>query len=339
VGFAISYALSPRVSWLLSSTAGQGELDYAAPQVVSAEATPSTQSPQDTTTGTTTPASGTQTTAATTTVQRQTVLRVRMLAASTGINWRQSERARMGVTLFASGTAPVSGGTALPNGTIWLVGPDVTEGYLVTPQDEAGMTLGYRHGYIERAPNYDYVTAISHLAHQYSESMAGAAYAGFGCVKAYGFALACSPAGWVTWQQTSATTRGFRRTLMLSSGVRTTVNTLNGTVVPTAFVQGSVMYELGPSWRFDALLGFMVPLSTSTNTGNTQLVYSTGNWQLAFHRRINYNVGVDFGLRGFLYADNPMTSNPQILGTQTWAFVGISWSEGARHDDVGAWVL
>jgi hypothetical protein len=164
-------------------------------------------------------------------------------------------------------------------------------------------------------------------------------FAGIGVIRRNGQPLTWSPAGWLTWQTGGASERGYRRSLMLSSGVHTFVNTLLGTVTPMAFVQGSVMVDLAPRWWFDALLGYQMPVSRGAAIPNVQLVMSTGNWQVAFHRRIGQNFVVDLGTRGYFFADSPLVPNPQILGTQTWAFVGFSWSESTGKDDTGAWVL
>jgi hypothetical protein len=245
----------------------------------------------------------------------------------------------MSLALFTSGTGAVPGGIALPNGTVWIVGSSITQGFLVTPQDGTGLMLSYQHGYVETAPNFDNVSATWNWTHQYSAITQAGVYAGFGVIRPAGQPLAWSPSGWFTWQTSGATERGFRRSLMLSSGIRTFVNTLVGTAIPTAFAQGSVIYDLAPRWSFDAWIGYQMPLTSGTTASNAQIIMSTGNWQLAFHRRIGQNFAVDFGLRGYFFGDSPFASNPQILGTQTWAFVGFTWSESTGKDDTGAWVL
>ena len=335
VGLRANYLMSSRVSWSLSGTAGEGEMDYTAPLAATA-------STPDTTTGTSTTTQGTQTSqsASTTAAQKQyPVLRIRTLAANSTMTWRESLRAQMSVSLFTSGTGALPGGYPLPNGTVWVVGSAMTQGYLVTPQDTTGVTLSYQHGYVELSPNFDNANAIWNWLHRYSIATQAGVYAGIGVIRVYGQALSWSPSGWLTWQTSGATERGFRRSLMLSGGVRTFVNTLIGTVTPTAFVQGSVMVDLAPRWSFDALLGYQMPLSSGTTAANAQLNLSTGNWQLAFHRRYGQNLFLDFGLRGYLFTDSLVVSNPQIQGTQTWAFVGFTWSESTGKDDIGAWVL
>gem|GEM_PF-5591815 len=342
VGLSATHRLSPRISWSLSSTAGQGELDYSSPFVMAGSAATPAQNPQGITAGAPPPTQSTQTspTAATSAAQKQSsVLRIRTLAAATTMGWQESQRANISLELFTSGTAAAPGGGILPNGTVWIVGSSLTQEFLVAPQDGTGLTLSYQHGYVESAPQFDNASATWNWSHQFSAITQAGVYAGFGVMRSYGQPLTAWPVAWINWQTSGITERGFRRSLMVSSGVRTFVNTLIGTATPTAFVQGSVSYDLTPRWWFDALLGYQMPLSKGTTVANAQLMMSMGNWQLAFHRRIGKNVAVDFGLRGYLFADSPMASNPQILGTQTLAFVGFTWSESTGKDDTGAWVL
>ena len=337
VGLSATHLLSPRVTWSLLSTAGQGEMDYSS-SLVAASGQTAQANPPNIATGTPQTTQTSQT-AATSAAQRLSVLRLRTLAASTTMGWQESQRANMSLDLFTSGTAAAPGGLPLPNGTVWIVGSDMTQEFLVAPQDGTGLTLSYQHGYVESAPQFDNASATWNWAHQYSATTQAALYAGFGVMRSYGRPLSGWPVAWITLQSTGFTERGFRRSLMLSSGVRTFVNTLVGTATPMAFVQGSAIYDLESRWWFDALVGFQMPVSKGTTIDNSQLIMSLGNGQLALHRRVGQNFVVDFGVRGYLFADSPVVSNPQILGTQIWAYVGFTWSESTRNDDAGAWVL
>ena len=344
VGMLAARQLSQRVSWSLSSTVGQGDMDYTSPLVLTTNASgrPSPD-PQDTASGVTAQPQGTQATqsSASTANQRQTVLSIRTLTASTSIGWQESQRSQLSLAIFISGTGAIPGGQSLPNGTAWLVGSSLTQGFLVTPRDNTGLPLTHQHGYVELTSDFDNVSAIWDWSHQYSVATQAGVYAGVGVIHADGQSLAWSPSGWINWQTSGTTQRGFRRSLMLSSGVRTFVNTFAGTAYPAAFIQGSMIYDLAPRWSFDALLSYQMPLTNGTSAASSQLVMSTGNWQFSFHRRIGQrqNFAVDFGLRGYFFSDSLAVSNPKILGTQTWAFVGFTWSDGTGRDETGSWVL
>ncbi len=336
-GLAASHLVSPRVAWVLSSTVGQGEMDYSTPLGLNSGTNAlSPQSPA-------TLPQGTQTsvTSATTTTQRQTVLRLRTLTASTTVGWQESQRAQASISSFVTGTAALPGGVDLPSGTVWVVGSNLTQGFMIAPQDSTGINLTYQYGYVQRAPNFHSASAIWNWSHRFTEATQAGVYAGIGAIKTEGQSASLSPSGWLTWQTSGTTQSGLVRTLALSSGVHTSVNTLAGTAYPAAFVQGSVAHDLAPRWSFDALLSYQTPLSAGTSGANAQLNMSMGNWQLAFHRRFGQrqNFALDFGLRGLLLSDSLTVSNPQVLSTQTWAFVGFTWSDGAASDDAGGWLL
>jgi len=340
LGLSTTHLLSPRLSWLTSSTVGQGEVDYSSP-FAAGSGQPIQSTTQDGTPSATAPTQSAQSsqTAATSTAQRLSVIRLRTLSASTTLSWQESQRANMFLDLFTSGTAALPGGFPLPNGTVWIVGGDMTQDFLLSPQDGAGFTLSYQRGHLAKAPDFDNASATLNWSRKYSAIAQLGLYAGFGVMRSYGRPLTGWPVAWATWQAEGVTERGFRRSAMLSSGVRTFVNTLVGTAAPMAFAQGSMTYDLEYRWWFDAGIGYQMPISNGTAAANAQLILSSGNWQLAFHRRIDRHIAIDFGLRGYLFADSPMVSNPHILGTQSWAFVGFTWSEGTANDDNGSWVL